>query len=127
MSRASGTRIFRKMACAITLGVTVAGTSGCWLEARAVYPARVYEEDYPPDVYVATTEPVYFEGHASYWYGGRWYYRDGGRWGHYDREPRVLYDRRREAPPGRRTYERFEGRPAGRSTGHPGGRSGGHR
>jgi hypothetical protein len=126
MSRDNPTGRLATMACAVSLVATVVATSGCWLEGRAVYAGPVYE-DYPPDAYIATTEPVYYEGHASYWYGGRWYYRDGGRWGRYDREPRVLYDRRREAPPGRRTYERSEGRPGGRSGGRHEERSGGHR
>ena len=92
---------------------------------RGRYPAGYYD-DYPPDAYIATTEPVYFEGRAAYWYGGRWYYRDGGRWGHYDREPPALYQRRMQAPPVRRTYEEpWRGRPPGRSNEHPAGRSGG--
>jgi hypothetical protein len=128
MSQESRARMFRRVACVVALGATVAGTSGCWIEARAAYPVGVYA-DYPPDAYIATTPPVYYEGHASYWYGGRWYYRDGGRWGHYEGEPRVLYERRREAPPARRVYERSWGQ--GRSEGHSGehheGRSGGHR
>jgi|HubBroStandDraft_2_1064218.scaffolds.fasta_scaffold179359_2 hypothetical protein len=62
--------------------------SGCEVSA---YPDNTYVDgDYPPADYIATVEPVYFEGHAAYWYGNRWYYRDGARWGHYDREPPGL-------------------------------------
>lgn len=120
MSRSSQTRMLRGFACAVILAATVAANAGCGLEVGAEYPAGYYD-DYPPDAYIATTEPVYFEGHAAYWYGGRWYYRDGGRWNHYDREPAGLREHRGQGPPGRRNYE------PGRSTGHAGRRSGGHR
>jgi hypothetical protein len=39
---------------------------------------------------VATTTPVYYEGHAAYWYGDRWYYRDRGEWYEYRDEPVYL-------------------------------------
>jgi hypothetical protein len=48
------------------------------------------QEVVPPPEYIATAQPVYYEGHASYWYGGRWYYRNGGGWGHYAGEPAYL-------------------------------------
>jgi hypothetical protein len=50
------------------------------------------QEVFPPAEYIATAEPVYYEGHPAYWYGGRWYYRNGGVWGHYDAEPAYLRD-----------------------------------
>ena len=106
------------MACALALGATVAATAGCGVEVGAEYPAGDYD-DYPPDAYIATTEPVYFEGHAAYWYGGRWYYRDGGRWSHYDREPPALYQRRMQAPPARRTYEAPRARVVARPEARP--------
>jgi hypothetical protein len=60
----------------------------------------------PPAEYVATAEPVYYEGHAAYWYGGHWFWRDEhGGWGHYDREPPFLADRRAHFAP-RRSWER---------------------
>ena len=69
-------RWLQRMACAVTLGATSSSTAGCELEAVGPeYPGGDYG-DYPPDAYIATTDPVYFEGHASYWYGGRWYYRE---------------------------------------------------
>lgn len=65
-----------------------AGTSGCEVSA---YPDNYYDDgDYPPADYLATVEPVYYEGHAAYWYHNRWVYRDGGRWGHYNGEPAGL-------------------------------------
>jgi hypothetical protein len=61
----------------------------------------------PPPEYIATTEPVYYEGHAAYWYGNHWYWRDEhGGWGHYDREPPFLADRRAHFAPARRSWER---------------------
>jgi hypothetical protein len=59
----------------------------------------------PPPEFIATTEPVYYEGHAAYWYGNRWVYRDEhGGWGRYDHEPPALADRRGHFPPVRHSY-----------------------
>jgi len=130
MNRTVQTCTLRRMAFAVALAATVAATAGCGgVEMEADYPGADYGAygDYPPDAYIATTEPVYFNGYASYWYGGRWYYQNGGRWNHYDREPAGLYQRRMQGAQRRRTYESH---PAGRSTGRGGrggGRSGGHR
>jgi hypothetical protein len=61
----------------------------------------------PPPEYIATTEPVYYEGHAAYWYNNHWYWRDaGGNWGHYDQEPAFLADRRMHSPPERHEFAR---------------------
>lgn len=110
------TRMLRRFACTVSLSATLAATPGC-------VPIIGYG-DYPPDGYIATTEPVYFEGRPAYWYGNQWYYREGGRWNHYDREPAALYQRRMQGPPVRHTYEPPRGRPA---VGHSGGRPGGRR
>lgn len=77
---------------------------GCGVE-MATYPGAAYDDDYPPDAFIATTEPIYFEGRPSYWYGGRWHYREGGHWHHYDREPRGLFERRTQGLPMRHRYE----------------------
>jgi hypothetical protein len=61
---------------------------------------------YPPASYVVTAQPVYYEGHASYWYGGRWVYRDGASWNYYRSEPAYLGARRGNGAPPRRVYER---------------------
>jgi hypothetical protein len=59
----------------------------------------------PPPEYVATTEPVYYEGHAAYWYGNHWSWRDEhGAWNHYDHEPPALAARRGQAAPVRRSW-----------------------
>jgi hypothetical protein len=60
----------------------------------------------PPPEVIATTEPVYYEGHAAYWYGNQWSWRDAhGAWNHYDHEPPALAERRAHAAPGRRSWE----------------------
>lgn len=59
----------------------------------------------PPPPIVATVEPVYYEGHASYWYGGHWYWRDGRGWHSYREEPAFLRERRLRTPPPRHHYE----------------------
>ena len=56
----------------------------------ATAPAQAQDEDYPPDAYIATYEPAYFEGRPVYYYGGYWYYRDGRAWRHYAIEPGYL-------------------------------------
>jgi len=61
---------------------------------------------YPSDAYIATGQPVYYEGHASYWYNGHWAYRDGGRWNYYRSEPGYLAQRRGGIAAPRRVYER---------------------
>ncbi len=66
--------------------------------------AQEIEADLPPEV-VATMTPVYFEGHAAYWYGNRWHYRDGGHWRRYREEPVFLRDSRVRREPARRFYE----------------------
>jgi hypothetical protein len=110
MSQVSRIGMLRRLACTVGISAALLGTAGCGLEVGAVYPGMGYS-DYPSDAYIATTEPVYFDGRATYWYGGRWNYRDGGRWNHYDREPAGLYQRRMQGPPVRRTYEARGGRP----------------
>jgi hypothetical protein len=66
----------------------------------------------PPAEFVATTEPVYYGGHASYWYNGHWYWKDEhGGWQHYESEPRELADHRAHSPPPTKHYY---GKPAPR-------------
>ena len=119
MSQVIQTNGLRSAGCAFTLVIAAITTAGCGVEmgAGVVYPGVGY--DYPSDAYIATTEPVYFDGRATYWYGGNWYYREGNRWSHYDREPPALQERRMQAAPVRRTYEPSGGRrvasPAGRT------------
>lgn len=42
----------------------------------------------PPPGYIASYEPVYYNGYAHYYYRDHWYYRDHyGGWQYYNREP----------------------------------------
>ena len=125
MTPARRTTVLERMTCALALSAILLPAPGCAVGVEAYYPPGYYEE-YPPDAYVATTEPLYWEGNAYYWYGGRWYYRQGDHWNHYDREPPALYQRRLEAPPARRNYEPSWGY-QGRASGHSGARPAGHR
>jgi hypothetical protein len=125
--RARVARWLGRGACACALAAALVATGAC--EVGVGYSG--YDGDYPPDSYIATTEPVYYDGRASYWYGGRWYYRDGGGWRHYDHEPSALYSRRVQAAPVRRNFEPARGgggwrggAPAGGARG--GGWRGGH-
>jgi hypothetical protein len=67
------------------------------LGAMWLLPARSSAQEVvvaPPAEYLATAEPVYYEGHPAYWYGNRWYYRNGAAWGYYHDEPGFLRDYR---------------------------------
>jgi len=68
--------------------------------------AGIRIEIFPPAEYVATVAPVYYEGHAAYWYQSRWYYRDGRSWRTYDDEPRYLREYRGRREPERHYYGR---------------------
>ena len=130
------TRPLRCATAVAALGFLVASAVGSGLEVGATYPDGTYD-GYPSDGFVATTEPWYYEGRASYWYGGQWYYRDGGRWNHYGREPDAFRMRRMQgALPRRRAFEPGArpggvhgggGRGGGRGGGGRGGGGGGHR
>lgn len=61
---------------------------------------------FPSVEFRATSRPVYYDGHASYWYRGRWYYQEGRAWRSYREEPRHLREYRDKHAPGRKHYER---------------------
>jgi hypothetical protein len=50
----------------------------------------------PPSAYVASYEPIYYNGWAHYWWRDHWYYRDHGAWHWWDKEPAFLHDHRGE-------------------------------
>jgi hypothetical protein len=80
--------------------------------------------EFPSAAYLATVAPIYYENHASYWWGDHWRWRDGGGWHTYGSEPGFLHDRRMSAPATRRSYSSHGGhsfRGGGRAHG------GGHR
>jgi hypothetical protein len=69
-------------------------------------PPPPQQYDGPSPEFIASTEPVYYEGHAAYWYNNHWYWRDEhGRWNHYDQEPPFLADHRAHFPQNRRSWE----------------------
>jgi uncharacterized membrane protein YgcG len=80
---------------------------------------------FPSAAFLATVEPVYYEGHAAYWYMNRWRYRDGQGWHSYGAEPPYLMNRRFHSAPGRWYYGGRGGRGGGGRGG--GGRGGGGR
>jgi hypothetical protein len=45
----------------------------------------------PPTAYIASYEPVYYNGFAHYLYRDHWYYRDRVGWHYWDHEPGFLH------------------------------------
>ena len=66
--------------------------------------AGEYDYGYPPDSYIATATPIYYEGYPSYYWGGHWYRREGARWHYYHSEPAYLSGWRYRYPRGRWGY-----------------------
>jgi len=58
--------------------------------------AQVQVVEYPTNAYVASYAPIYYEGHAHYYYRNHFYYRDHGGWHGYAHEPAGLWGRRGE-------------------------------
>jgi hypothetical protein len=58
----------------------------------------------PPAFFIATTRPVYFQGHANYWYRNSWRYREGHTWRTYRTEPQYLREYRGRHQPERHYY-----------------------
>ena len=50
----------------------------------------------PPDAYVASYAPIYYNGFAHYWWHTHWYYRDHGAWHWWTTEPVFLHQHRGE-------------------------------
>ena len=84
---------------AMPLGVVVVAATPGDAEAQYIAPPA------PPDDYIATTPPEYFEGRPVYYYRNSWYYRDQrGAWNYYRSEPPYLRDRRAHWPANDRRY-----------------------
>lgn len=91
-----------KRSVAKTLAVTFA-LSALTTVAAAQFPPPPP----PPDTYIATAEPVYYQGRPAYWYQNHWYWRDNnGAWNYYHDEPAELHEHRMHAPPARHPDER---------------------
>ncbi|APR81012.1 Hypothetical protein A7982_06359 [Minicystis rosea] len=87
----SARTLSRGLAAALAIGAFAAVSFGD-TPAEAQYRP-------PPAEVVATLVPVYYEGHAAYWYDGHWHYRDArGAWAHYHVEPAFLRDHRTRYP-----------------------------
>jgi hypothetical protein len=71
---------------------TIAALGALGTISFSAEPASAQEVVYPPAEYIATAEPVYYEGHPAYWYNNRWYYRNAGGWNYYHGEPGYLRD-----------------------------------
>ncbi len=71
--------------------------------------AQIQVEIFPPAAFIATSAPVYFEGHATYWWGNQWYYRDGRNWRAYREEPAYLHEYRGHHVATRQHYESHGG------------------
>jgi hypothetical protein len=82
--------------------------AGAVAAGLASTPARAgLEISFSPSAgFVATSSPVYYEGHAAYWYGNRWQYREGGQWRSYREEPSYLRESRSRGEPSRQYYGR---------------------
>jgi hypothetical protein len=85
---------------------TLAGVLLASCLAAAPARAGIEIQIFPPAWFIATARPVYYEGHAAYWYGGRWHYRDGREWRTYREEPRYLREYRSHREPERHYYGR---------------------
>ena len=91
----------------LSKGLVIVSAVGALAAVSAIGSTAAAQWAPPPPEYIATTEPVYYEGHAAYWYNNHWYWRDaGGNWGHYDQEPAFLADRRMHSPPERHEFAR---------------------
>jgi hypothetical protein len=75
-----------KLVTAGALALTALGTTGCYGEVYGSGDPAYY----PNDGFLATAEPVYYDGQANYFYNGSWYYRNGGNWNYWHSEPGFL-------------------------------------
>jgi hypothetical protein len=81
-----------KVATVGALALSALGATGCYVGA---YGDPAY---YPSDGFVATEDPVYYDGQPTYFYDGLWYYRSGGSWSYYHSEPSYLRQYRAAHP-----------------------------
>ena len=64
--------------------------------AVAMYSTDAQAQPWPPVTYIASYEPIYYNGFAHYLWHDHWYYRDHGGWRGYATEPGFLHDHRGE-------------------------------
>jgi hypothetical protein len=87
--------------CGVVLAGLLASSGAAFAQVEVVVG--------PPPAFIATSEPVFYEGRPAYWWGGRWYFRDGGAWRFYHDEPAHLREYRGHHEPGRQFYGRAHG------------------
>ncbi len=96
----------KRITTTLSNGFALVPAAGVLATALFVGSPAIAQWEPPPQEYIATTEPAYYEGHPAYWYNGHWFWRDEhGGWNHYDQEPRELADHRAHFPPARRSWQ----------------------
>jgi len=88
----------------LSKGALYAGVVAACLSATPAQ-AQVEIQIRPPSWFIATSRPVYYDGHASYWYGNQWHYRQGRTWHTYREEPRRLREHRSQRRDHRYYYD----------------------
>jgi hypothetical protein len=89
----------------LSKGLVILSALGALAAVSAIGGSAAAQWVPPPPEYIASTEPVYYEGHAAYWYNNAWYWHDEhGAWNHYDHEPQFLADHRAHFQPVRRSW-----------------------
>lgn len=79
--------------CAVTLALSTDAHAQVTVDVGVDVNADI--DVAPPEAYIATVQPEYYEGRPVYYYNNYWYYRDrGNRWGYYRVEPGWLRQRR---------------------------------
>lgn len=91
---------------ALVSAVLSAGAAAAITFAPSTASAQEYYVSVVPPSYIASTEPVYWNGRPHYYYNGYWMYREGARWRYYRTEPRYFVDYRGRYPQGRWHYWR---------------------
>jgi hypothetical protein len=111
----------RRLAAFASLAAAAFPAVGCYGGIYGGEPGT-----YPSSEFIASEDPVYYDGQANYLYDGLWYYRRGSSWGYYGSEPDYLRNYR-TAHPGMRGGARGGGARGGARGGGRGGHGGGGR
>jgi hypothetical protein len=105
MTNTNKTTIFAKALFVALPMCAFIGVAGIASDASAQVDVQLQVAP-PPPTFVATVEPVYYNGQPAYWYRNHWYWRDGGgHWSYYRQEPGFLHDHRMHGEPARHIDE----------------------